>query len=165
MQADRGVYLGDEGLVVRRRSQIGDSGAAQSLWVKSLSCVNAPPERIDRFVTAERRKHDWQRLEPIPKGEVVFFGLSQDRILAACDRVDVNDVDIADAELVALPRAPQPGTSFEVVQEGGRILVLPGTLDGAGVVLISDELTLQIDVYNLQGKQLQSFTFDSAAEF
>jgi hypothetical protein len=150
--ADRALYLGDPDLVSRRRLLSAPS-ADDSLWTRSLACVYASHDEIDRFVAAERRNLDWARLE-LPETGGQSIGLSRDRALfVALDGLAKSQEAEAAALLVSALNGS--GGEFLVEEQGdGRLHLSPGSLDDAGLIVVSDESELAVEVYDLDGVQL-----------
>jgi hypothetical protein len=155
MQADRAVYFGDPGLVTRRRRPSA-AGEAESLWARSQRCIHADPETIERFVAVERRRLDWARLELVPDGEGLCIGLSKDKTLIACLKMDDSDAAARGATVVVYRSVEgAEAADFQLQEADGCVRLTPGNLDQAGLAVVSDEGELSVELYNLRGKQLE----------
>lgn len=151
--ADRALYLGPSELVARRRRRAPGEVESDSLWQRSLVCIDQSAEEVDRFVTLERKKLDWAKLE-LPESGGQRVALSRERSLFVCRDGDVLGADAAAAELiVSAPQFESPSCEF---REGadGRLWLLPGSLDGAGLAVVSDADALSVDVYDVNGTRL-----------
>lgn len=151
--ADRVLYLGPSDLVTRRRRRSLDDLELISPWQRSLSCIDKSAPEIERFVAAERERLDWAKLElPDQGGQSVV--LSPDRSLFVCRAGDVLGSEAAAAELIiSAPQFDNPAYEFRQASDG-KTWLLPGSLDGAGLVVISDAGELSVDVYDVRGQRL-----------
>lgn len=147
---DRAVFLGQPELVRSRQPEAGLD--EETLWLKSLRCLDADADVIDRFVASERHKLDWARVEPLGDGQSSSVVLSGGRRLLVCasDRSSTT----ADAHVVVFRSDGEPGYGYSSEQRGNELWLSPGNLDHAGIVLVSDEVELSVTVYDARGQEL-----------
>jgi hypothetical protein len=145
---DRVVFLGQPELVSSRQPEAGLD--EETLWLKSLRCLDADADVIDRFVASERHKLDWARVELLGDGQSSSVALSGGRRLLVCasDRASTT----ADARVVVFRSDGDRGHSSE--RRGDGLWLSPGNLDHAGIVLVSDEGELSVAVYDARGQEL-----------
>jgi hypothetical protein len=156
MLADRAVYLGEPELVERRRQQVR-ADVDDSLWSRSLRCLDAEAEAIARFVEVERSRLDWARLDALGELGGLCIALPSGSALVACFELDETRSEVAEAQVVVCPRAD---VGIDVREDSSRVLLAPGDLDSAGVMLLTDEAELSVEWYDLRGKQLDRRVFD-----
>jgi hypothetical protein len=152
---DRAVYLGDPELVRRRRSSSHVSIEKDPLWTRSLRCLDAEASEIERFVASERRKLDWARLELLGEAGSSSVVLSGRRQLFLCEDEALAHAQAGTARVVVRgPDGQHEHDGFASEQRGLGLWLCPGSLDHAGIVLVSDENELLVEVYDLRGRQL-----------
>jgi hypothetical protein len=151
--ADRALYLGPSDLVTRRRHRSATELGQDSPWQRSVSCIDKSAAEIERFVVAERKRLDWGKLE-VPDAGGQSIVLSTERSLFVCRAGDVLGSEAASAELIiSAPQFDNPAFEFRQASDG-KTWLLPGSLDGAGLVVVSDAAQLSVDVYDVGGQRL-----------
>lgn len=160
MLADRAVYLGDPALVARRRHEVS-ADEVDSLWSRSLRCLDAEAEAIARFVEVERGRLDWARLDSLGELGGLFIGLPSGSSLVACLEVDEARSEVAQAQVLACPRAD---VAIDVRDDWSRVVLAPGDLDTAGVMLLTDEGALSVEWYDITGKELDRRVFSLTSD-
>lgn len=152
---DRAIYLGNADLVRRRRRVSVPNLDEPSLWARSLRCLEAEPAVIERFVAAERRKLDWARLELLGETGRCSLPLADGRSLLICEDRSRLPADAAATVVVC-------GGRDEAASDGALDRAwLCRSLDEDGIVVVSDENEITVDVFDLRGKQLEHQVVES----
>lgn len=150
--ADRALYLGPTELVTRRRRRSVPEEGNESLWQRSLGCVDKSAQAIDRFVSAERKRLEWAKLE-LPDSGGKWIALSDSRLLLVCREERGAGSGGSPAELVVEGSEAALGFEFRP-SHPGNVRLFPGSLDQAGLAVVSDENELSVEVYDLGGTRL-----------
>ncbi len=139
LRADRIYYLGgDEALsdFVAHSSQQLLSTSEQSVWHRSLRCLHAVPDEIDRFLNEEQQLTELTRLVSLPKDTTLRVQLSAEHEAILCfDRDDLSAAQAASCSVVAFGKDSVP----LVRQQGEKFMLCPGSLEKAGVMLLADD--------------------------
>jgi hypothetical protein len=150
--ADRALYLGPADLVTRRRRRSVPEEGNESLWRRSLGCLDKGAQALDRFVAAERKRLEWAKLE-LPDNGGKWIALSESRLLLVCREQRGPGSEGSPAELVV--EGSEAGSSFEFLPANpGNLRLFPGSLDQAGLAVVSDGTELSVEVYDLVGTRL-----------
>jgi hypothetical protein len=141
LRAERVVYLGADDALDRAvrgwaTQLVGDLPEESAIWRRSLRCVSAPAEEIDRFIAAERARQSLKRLQSLPDDDRRSLEvLSHSRLLLCHDCAALDTEDIAEAHIIAYGN----GRSAQVYQADGRHYICPGSLEEAGLIVLDDD--------------------------
>jgi hypothetical protein len=156
LDADALFYLGNESdaleMIAARRRELDDEAQTQALWRRSEACLSASADELDEFVRVQRSVRAWAQLETLGGG-------GQRRLLSArghfwllcADRTLLDEAHFEDAELLAFGHQDEP--LIDLV--AGQVLVAPGALAAAGLMLLDDDEGLTIQSYDPTGQLLR----------
>ena len=149
LQADTLFYLGNEpdalALISERRRELEGDASSKALWRRSEACLSANADELEEFVAAHRRVRAWAQIEVLGASgrRRLLSARGRSWILCAGENL-LDDSEASDAELIAYGHRSEP--LIDVA--GGQVLVAPGALSAAGLMVLDDDDGLAVRSYD-----------------
>lgn len=148
LQAERVFYLGGDSALEQYQRQTAGSLVRDpelSVWQRSLGCLSASPDEIERTVEAEQQLGDLSRLVSIPRATTLRVPISRRHEAVLCfDRIDVTDQQMLACSVLAFGNGRAP----LVRQLGSKFMLCPGAAPEAGLLLLDTHDGLKVSLFD-----------------
>jgi hypothetical protein len=152
--AQRVVYLDVDGAVdrvIRRWAEalVGPDPAENAIFDRAAEhCLRAGPDRIDKFVAAERARRELSLFESLAGDGTRAIEILNNRVVVMIhDKANLVEEDIVSASVFVFGKAREP----LVKQVGSRWFLSPGGLDQFGLLTLEDlEDGIHLTLYDNQ---------------